>query len=105
MAYLENLESDSKFSDFLTVDWSNARSHEGRKLPIVKIGYKSSGRNTRDRCYKTFYGSNLQKLVNIVLDKPFQPIVMAVSKVGAFMSEAPFKVSTLALSPCFTHKH
>ncbi len=43
---------------------------------------------------KTYYGRNLRIFV-IVPDKPFQASPMFEGKVGAYLSEAPFRYSTL----------
>lgn len=48
MAYLENLERNPDYSGFFSVDWAaGERTHEGRKLPIVKIGNSKLGDETR----------------------------------------------------------
>ena len=45
--YLERLSSDKKYSNFFEIDWSDKRTHENRKLPIVKIGTSPLGDQTR----------------------------------------------------------
>ena len=47
MNYLENLSNDEKYSKIFQIDWSDMRTHEGRKLPIVKIGNSPFGAQTR----------------------------------------------------------
>jgi hypothetical protein len=47
MDYLERISADEKYSEFFEIDWSDIRSHEGRRLPVVKIGNSPLGANTR----------------------------------------------------------
>ena len=47
MDYLERLSKDEKYSNIFAIDWSDMLTHEGRKLPIVKIGNSPLGAKTR----------------------------------------------------------
>ena len=47
MDYLDRLSNDEKYSNIFEVDWSDILTHEGRKLPIVKIGNSPLGKQTR----------------------------------------------------------
>ncbi len=37
--------------------------------------------------------------------KPFQPCLMFAGMAGAYLSEVPFRCSTLGWAPCLTRKH
>ena len=47
MDYLERLSKNDKYSNIFEIDWSDVLTHEGRKLPIVKIGNSPLGAKTR----------------------------------------------------------
>jgi hypothetical protein len=52
----------------------------------------------RGKCYKTFTAVSYRFLSlarAFVFGKPFQPSLMSEGKVGAYLSEAPFRWSTL----------
>jgi len=59
----------------------------------------------RGQCYKTFSDVSYDFSRVFVPGKPFQPSPMFSGMGGAYLSEAPFRCSTLGQAPGLTHKH
>ncbi len=77
-------------------------------VPLFALSLDVSGIKGWGLYYKTFYGHNLRiSEINqgFVLGKPFQPSLMFAVKAGAYLTEAPFRCSTLGQAPDLTHKH